>query len=160
MELFRLVVEDMSGLQRNPLCYRLVPQQVGSADSICANLEEGYGRTSRSEFARFIDFSRGSARETRGRYQRMAFWLPPEVVADRVALCDEIIRILTRTLATLRTSNSPTEPPMVREDGCDYGTAPDTPTRHSTLVTRHIVRPVKKQSVGIRKQPERKARHP
>ena len=160
MELFRRVVEDMSGLQRNPLCYRLVPQQVGSADSICANLEEGYGRTSTSEFARFVDFARGSARETRGRYQRMAIWLPSEVVADRVALCDEIIRILTRTLATLRTRNSPTQTTRVREDGCDYGAASDTPARRSTLATRHIVRPAKKRSVGTSKQPEKKDRQP
>ena len=45
--LFDLVVTDMETLKTNPLCYRLVSQQMGSADSICANIEEGYGRLSR-----------------------------------------------------------------------------------------------------------------
>jgi len=46
-QLFDLVVKDMEVLKTNPLCYRLVSQQIGSADSICANVEEGYGRLSR-----------------------------------------------------------------------------------------------------------------
>ena len=42
-QLFDLVGADMETLKTNPLCYRLVSQQIGSADSICANIEEGYG---------------------------------------------------------------------------------------------------------------------
>src|SRR5688572_28685590 len=53
---FDLVVKDMETLKTNPLCYRLVSQQIGSADSICANIEEGYGRVSRAEYVRFLDF--------------------------------------------------------------------------------------------------------
>jgi four helix bundle protein len=67
-QLFDLVVKDMEVLKTNPLCYRLVSQQIGSADSICANVEEGYGRLSRVEYVRFLDIARGSARETPGRY--------------------------------------------------------------------------------------------
>lgn len=82
--LFDLVVADMEMLKGNPLCYRLVAQQVGSADSICANIEEGYGRLSRVEYIRFLDFARGSARETRGRYERMKQWLAQDVIKQRV----------------------------------------------------------------------------
>ena len=32
--MFDLVVKDMEALKTNPLCYRLVSQQIGSADSI------------------------------------------------------------------------------------------------------------------------------
>ena len=85
-QLFDLVVKDMETLKTNPLCYRLVSQQIGSADSICANIEEGYGRVSRAEYVRFLDFARGSARETRGRYERMKHWLAPEVVVQRIDL--------------------------------------------------------------------------
>jgi len=56
-QLFDLVVADMETLKTNPLCYRLVSQQIGSADSICANIEEGYGRLSRIEYIRFLDFA-------------------------------------------------------------------------------------------------------
>jgi four helix bundle protein len=100
-QLFDLVVKDMETLQTNPLCYRLVSQQIGSADSICANMEEGYGRVSRAEYVRFLDFARGSARGTRGRYERMKHWLAPEVVSQRVELIDEIIGILTRSIRSM-----------------------------------------------------------
>ena len=64
-ELFNLVAADMEGLERRPLCQRLVGQQVASADSITANIEEGWGRGSRKEYVQFLMYARGSARETR-----------------------------------------------------------------------------------------------
>jgi four helix bundle protein len=101
-QLFGLVVKDMEVLRTNPLCYRLVSQQIGSADSICANIEEGYGRLSRVEYVRFLDIARGSARETRGRYERMDHWLEPELIKDRLQLLDEIIGILTSSIESMR----------------------------------------------------------
>ena len=101
-QLFDLVAADMEILKANPLCYRLVSQQIGSADSICANIEEGYGRLSRVEYVRFLDFARGSARETRGRYERMKHWLDEDVIQQRITLLDEIIGILTSSIGTMR----------------------------------------------------------
>ena len=101
-QLFDLVVKDMEALKTNPLCYRLVSQQIASADSICANIEEGYGRLSRLEYVRFLDIARGSARETRGRYERMATWFNQDVIKERLALLDEIIGILTRSITSMR----------------------------------------------------------
>ena len=118
-ELFDLVVADMKRLQREPLCYKLVSQQVGSADSICANIEEGHGRLSRAEYVRFLDFARGSARETRGRYQRLTHWLGEEQVRQRTALADEIIGILTATIERLRVQPTPTG--ALREESTPYG---------------------------------------
>jgi four helix bundle protein len=101
-QLFDLVAADMEKLKTNPLCYRLVSQQIGSADSICANIEEGYGRLSRIEYVRFLDIARGSARETRGRYERMKHWLSEVVIRERIKLLDEIIGILTSSIGTMR----------------------------------------------------------
>jgi len=101
-ELFDLVVRDMEGLKADPRCYRLIAQQVASADSICANIEEGYGRQSRVEYVRFLDIARGSARETRGRYERMKHWLANDVINERVKLIDEIIGILTSSIVRMR----------------------------------------------------------
>jgi len=84
--LFELVLADMKLVQRDPLCFKLVSQQVASADSICANIEEGHGRLSRAEYIRFLDFARGSARETRGRYLRMSPWFEEDVISQRIAL--------------------------------------------------------------------------
>ena len=63
-ELFDLVVQDMNELKNDPRCCRLIAQQVASADSICSNIEEGYGRLSRSEYVMFLDIAGGSAPET------------------------------------------------------------------------------------------------
>jgi four helix bundle protein len=101
-QLFDLVAADMETLKTNPLCYRLVSQQIGSSDSICANIEEGYGRLSRIEYVRFLDIARGSARETRGRYERMKHWLSDKVIQERIKLLDEIIGILTSSIGTMR----------------------------------------------------------
>jgi four helix bundle protein len=101
-ELFDMVVDDMTPLARNPLCSRLVGQQVDAADSIAANIDEGYGRGSKKEFAQFLLIARGSAREVRGRYHRIRRWLTPEIVQTRQALVSEIIAILTSTIRRLR----------------------------------------------------------
>ena len=101
-ELFNLVVDDMMPLVKNPLCTRLVSQQVAAADSICANIDEGYGRGSKKEFTQFLLIARGSAREVRGRYERMSRWLKIKPVDSRIALCSEIIAILTKTVARLK----------------------------------------------------------
>ena len=101
-ELFDFVVADMARLRDEPMCHRLVSQQVASADSVPSNIEEGYGRGSPKEYVQFLRFARGSARETRGRYVRMKHWLPEDVVSARTSLCDEIIGILNSTIGTLR----------------------------------------------------------
>jgi four helix bundle protein len=101
-ELFDLVVRDMEVLKQDARCYRLIGQQVASADSICANIEEGYGRLSRVEYVRFLDIARGSARETRGRYERMDHWLAQDVISEWVKLIDEIIGILTSSIGRMR----------------------------------------------------------
>ncbi len=70
-ELFDHVVSGMDSLKGQFGCLRLVEQQIASADSIAANIEEGFGRGSRKEYTQFLIISRGSAQETRGRYGRM-----------------------------------------------------------------------------------------
>ena len=120
-ELFDLVIADMKSVQREPLCFKLVSQQVGSADSICANIEEGHGRLSRAEYVRFLDFARGSARETRGRYLRMSHWLGDGLVRHRTALPDEIIGILTATIERLRAQPSPVVQGSIHEEAPNYG---------------------------------------
>jgi len=80
----------------------VIAQQVASADSICSNIEEGYGRLSRTEYIRFLDIARGSARETRGRYERMKHWLSHDIITQRLELLDQIIGTLTNSIGGLR----------------------------------------------------------
>lgn len=105
--LFGHVADDLERLMKIPALSRLVSQQLAAADSICANIDEGYGRGSRKEFIHFLHIARGSAREVRGRYERMSRWFDPLTVSNRVAECSEIIAILTKTIQRLRTKPGP-----------------------------------------------------
>tara|TARA_B110000037_G_scaffold172014_1_gene195372 strand:+ start:39 stop:287 length:249 start_codon:yes stop_codon:yes gene_type:complete len=52
--LFDHVANDMQKLQTHMGCKRLIDQQIASADSIAANIEEGFGRSSSKEYAQFL----------------------------------------------------------------------------------------------------------
>ena len=84
--MFDRVVEDLAPLREDFSLGRLISQRIASADSICANIEEGYGRLSRKEYIRFLDFFVGSVRETRGRYLRMHHWLNAQTIQERIRL--------------------------------------------------------------------------
>ena len=101
LELFDRVVDDTAHFLCDRKLERLVSQQIASADSVCSNIEEGYGRQSSVEYRRFLIIARGSLRETQGRYRRLRHWMPPEIVEQRVALAEEVNRILSATIKRL-----------------------------------------------------------
>lgn len=76
-------------------------QLTRSAYSISANIEEGYGRGFGNEYPNFLRYSRGSARETKGGYEKAKFLLGEAVVAERIVLLNRIIGGLNNTLKTL-----------------------------------------------------------
>jgi four helix bundle protein len=102
LKLFDLVFEDMRLLHDFPDTMRLRSQQIASIDSICSNIEEGAGRWSTKEYVQYLIFARGSAAESRGRYLRLRHWLPERIVEERVALCNEIIGGLTKSINSLK----------------------------------------------------------
>ena len=106
MEPFDQVVEDFTDLAKKPALERPVSQQLASADSIAANIEEGHGRETTKEYIRFLVIARGSARETKGRYVRMRRWFNQDLVGKRSDQCDHIIAILTKTINSLRKRES------------------------------------------------------
>jgi four helix bundle protein len=80
---------------------KLSKQQIRSLDSICANMEEGFGRGFGKELPQHLKISRGEATESRGRYERCNHLLPPETIAQRVGALTHPIGGLSKTIQTI-----------------------------------------------------------
>lgn len=100
--LFELVWQDCAILVRDPRGRAIAEQLIRSAGSICANIEEGYGRGYGKEFSHFLRISIGSARESRGWYYRAHHLLPEDVLEHRLSLLDEIIAMLAPNIERQR----------------------------------------------------------
>jgi len=122
-ELFNQFWNDSDMMMKDPRGHELVQQQVRSLDSICANIEEGYGRGFNKELPQHLKISRGEARESRGRFLRCQRPLPPDVVKQRVATLDRILGGLTNTINTIES----------KQKRLSAKSAP----RHPSPVTRH-----------------------
>ena len=92
---------DSEILSRDYRGRELSKQQIRSLDSICANMEEGFGRGFGKELPQHLKISRGEARESRGRYERCNHLLPSETIAQRVAALTHIIGGLSKTIQTI-----------------------------------------------------------
>lgn len=103
----------------------LMKQQVRSLDSICANIEEGFGRGFGKELPQHLKIARGEARESQGRYTRCGHLLAKETINNRIATLDHIIGGLTKTISTIEARQ--------RNTGKD----PVAISRHPSPVTRH-----------------------
>lgn len=102
MKLFdNFVDEDLEILKSQFGGRELARQQIRSLDSICANMEEGYGRKAGKELKQFFRISRGSAAESKGRYKRLKNFLKKEIVDKRIAQIDEIQAMLHSLISKL-----------------------------------------------------------
>lgn len=107
-DVFDAFWEDSESLGKDYRGRELVKQQIRSLDSVCANMEEGFGRGFGKELPQHLKIARGEARESRGRFERCNHLLPPEVIAHRVASLNRIIGGLTKTIQTIE--NRPRQP--------------------------------------------------
>ena len=69
-------------------------QIIGSADPVCSNIEEGYGRGYGKQFLQFYGYSVGSARETKGHLYRAKAFYPPEILDRRLNLASEVVALV------------------------------------------------------------------
>ncbi len=99
--LFKDFWNDLEILSRDYRGRELSKQQIRILDSICANMEEGFGRGFGRELPQHLKVSRGEARESRGRYERCNHLLPSETIAQRVAALTHIIGGLGKTIQTI-----------------------------------------------------------
>ena len=102
-QLFDEFWDDSEILGKDYRGRELVKQQVRCVDSICANIEEGYGRGFGKELPYHLKIARGEARECKGRYGRCKKLLPLDLVTKRLMTLDRIIGGLTNTIKTIET---------------------------------------------------------
>ncbi len=81
--LHNLAWEDCGQMMRDRRGRVIADQLIRSAGSISANIEEGFGRGFGKQFAQFLRYSLGSARETRGWYYRGHKLLSSEVAHNQ-----------------------------------------------------------------------------
>lgn len=105
LQLWELFWKDSEVLMADVRGRELARQLTRSVDSVSANIEEGYGRGFGKEYPQFLRYSRGSARESKGRYRRCIPLLSERVVNERIGLLDEIIAMETKTIETLENKN-------------------------------------------------------
>jgi four helix bundle protein len=122
-QLFDSFWEDSEILGKDYRGRELVRQQVRSLDSVCANIEEGYGRGFGKELPQHLKIARGEARESKGRYERCIKLLPAVTVQARAKTLDRIIGGLSKTISTIEN----------RRVTSDTGNV----SRHPSLATRH-----------------------
>ncbi len=96
---YDLCWQDCERLRKHPLGKAVAQQLIRSAGSISANIEEGYGRGYGKDRLRFLRFSIGSARESKGWYYRAKSLLAPEVLDHRLSLAGEVIALLATEIS-------------------------------------------------------------
>jgi len=92
--LYDLTWDDCAQMRQDPRGRAIAEQLIRSAGSICANIEEGYGRGFGKQYALFLGYSLGSTRETRGWYYRARKLLTPEIVQQRYNLLTQITGLI------------------------------------------------------------------
>jgi len=104
---------DIGKLIKDHRTRDIAGQLYRSLGSECANIEEGYPKASHRDRSRFYEYALGSARESRGWYYRSRFILSERVIAHRIQLQTEIIRLLLSIVPRERRATALREPAPV-----------------------------------------------
>jgi four helix bundle protein len=116
---FALFVDDLGEYDilhlKNAHVYDIADQLKRSLDSISVNLTEGYSRSKGLDRARFLEYSLGSARESREWYYKSRQVLKPKVIEHRTELLTRIIAMLTSMIRNQRENS-------IREEQTEYST--------------------------------------
>jgi four helix bundle protein len=101
MEVYRFALfaceigwQDVTALMQDRRTRSLSDQLYRSLGSIGANIAEGYSRGTSKDRAHFYEYALGSARESRDWYYKAHYVLPGEIIAHRLKLVTQIIRLL------------------------------------------------------------------
>ena len=104
---------DTSNLLRDKRTLGLADQLMRALGSVAANIAEGYSRGTSKDRAHFYEYALGSARESRTWFFLARHVLSEEIVAHRMRLLGQIIRLLLTMIPEQRGR-------VLRESPADY----------------------------------------
>lgn len=92
-----------------------------SASSVGANIAEGHGRHQGTEYVHYLIIAQGSANETEhGLHTAQDCGLgPPEKIAKILSLNNEVVRMITSTISSIRSKQGSKS---ILEDRAEYST--------------------------------------
>lgn len=92
--LYDLLWQDMEEWRKDERGQTLSKQIIGSSDSVCSNIEEGFGRGFGKQLLQFYVYSLGPARETKGRIYRARAFYSKETLHNRLNLASEVVALV------------------------------------------------------------------
>lgn len=107
---------DVTKLAQDKRTLALSNQLYRSLGSVSANIAEGYSRSSGRDRARLYEYALGSARESRDWYYKAEGVLDETVIAHRLDLQAQIIRLLLTMRPDQRHRNLKEEPIVYEAD--------------------------------------------
>ncbi len=103
MYLYDLAWDDCEILRKDYRGREIVGQLIRSTGSICANIEEAYGRgVGTPDYLRILKIDIGEIRETQGWYFRAHRVLPPDLLEHRLSVVNQVLSLVISTLNSHR----------------------------------------------------------
>ena len=101
MYLYDLVWEDCETLNKDLRGREIAKQIITSSGSICANIEEGFGRgIGTPDHIRILRIVLGEARETKGWYFRSRKLMPDDLISHRLDIIGQVIALLVKAVSS------------------------------------------------------------
>lgn len=103
MYIYDLVWEDCLLLKVDFRGREIIGQLVRSAGSVCANMEEAYGRgVGTADYIRIMRIALGEIREMQGWYYRSRHIIPDELIEHRMSTINSLIAAVVNTISRHR----------------------------------------------------------
>ena len=105
---------DADAIAQQPSLVKSAAQLSDAAQSIAANIAEGYARLSPKDRVRFYEYALGSAAETKSRYLTVSRRLDPSLIDARLSVLASVTRLLLTMIRSGRAKAlSPHEPTLL-----------------------------------------------